>query len=62
MREELTGCPFAARCPFATALCTREAPTLLPIADEPGRLASCHHGDLVAVAERDRTERKELHP
>ncbi|MGW6688165.1 ABC transporter ATP-binding protein [Streptomyces sp. NPDC054961] len=62
LREELTGCPFAARCPVATALCARQAPALLPVAGEPGRLASCHHGDLVAAAGRDRTEREELHP
>ncbi|MFZ3473908.1 ABC transporter ATP-binding protein [Streptomyces sp. 4.24] len=76
LREELTGCPFAARCAFATDVCTREAPELLPVACEPGRLTSCHHGDLVARAERERavrthgtertdgterTERKELH-
>ncbi|MFD6187205.1 ABC transporter ATP-binding protein [Streptomyces goshikiensis] len=47
LREELTGCPFAARCLYATDLCTRQAPALLPLADGPARLASCHHGDLV---------------
>ncbi|MFD6936305.1 ABC transporter ATP-binding protein [Streptomyces goshikiensis] len=47
LREELAGCPFAARCLYATDVCTRQAPALLPLADEPARLASCHHGDLV---------------
>ncbi|OKI54449.1 ABC transporter ATP-binding protein [Streptomyces sp. MJM1172] len=47
LREELAGCPFAARCLYATDVCTRQAPALLPLADGPARLASCHHGDLV---------------
>ncbi|MFI5640753.1 ABC transporter ATP-binding protein [Streptomyces goshikiensis] len=47
LREELAGCPFAARCPYATDVCTRQAPALLPLTDRPARLASCHHGDLV---------------
>ncbi|MDJ0385562.1 ABC transporter ATP-binding protein [Streptomyces sp. G-G2] len=50
LREELTGCPFAARCAFATGICTQEAPELLPIADGPAHLASCHHSDQVAGA------------
>ncbi|WP_371618774.1 ABC transporter ATP-binding protein [Streptomyces sp. NBC_00454] len=57
LREELTGCPFAARCVFATDVCTRQAPELLPLATEPARLVSCHHSDEVAAKER-----KELHP
>ncbi|MFF1408517.1 ABC transporter ATP-binding protein [Streptomyces sp. NPDC058289] len=68
LREELSGCPFAARCVLATDVCTREAPALLPVAGDPGRLASCHHGELIAEQERERereragTQRKELHP
>ncbi|WP_405487184.1 ABC transporter ATP-binding protein [Streptomyces sp. NBC_00096] len=62
LREEMTGCPFAARCVLATDVCTREAPALLPVAGEPGRLASCHHGDLLVERERAGTQRKELHP
>lgn len=63
LREELTGCPFAARCAFATEVCTREAPALLPVAGArallpvagaPARLASCHHSDQVAEKERQR--------
>ncbi|MFE2283173.1 ABC transporter ATP-binding protein [Streptomyces sp. NPDC059443] len=57
LREELTGCPFAARCVFATDVCRQEAPELLPLATEPARLVSCHHSDEVAAKER-----KELHP
>lgn len=57
LREELTGCPFAARCVFATDVCTGQAPELLPLATEPARLVSCHHSDEVAAKER-----KELHP
>ncbi|MFB7471309.1 ABC transporter ATP-binding protein [Kitasatospora sp. NPDC056184] len=34
-RQELTGCAFAARCPFATALCRAETPVAHPVA--------CHH-------------------
>lgn len=78
LREELTGCPFAARCTFSTDVCTREAPALLPLAAELARLAACHHGDRVAEREREkraegglrgeradlgaRTERKGIHP
>lgn len=57
LREELTGCPFAARCLFATDVCRQEAPELLPLVTEPARLVSCHHSDEVAAKER-----KELHP
>ena len=35
-----TGCPFAARCPHAVALCRSERPLLQPGAD--GRLVACH--------------------
>ncbi|MGW4650394.1 ABC transporter ATP-binding protein [Kitasatospora sp. NPDC004289] len=45
LREELTGCPFAPRCPIATFECTQQEPALLPVAGEPGRLAACHHSD-----------------
>ncbi|MDH6109341.1 peptide/nickel transport system ATP-binding protein [Kitasatospora sp. MAP12-15] len=45
LREELTGCAFAPRCRYATELCRREAPVLLPLADEPKQLTACHHSD-----------------
>ncbi|MEZ4533213.1 MAG: ABC transporter ATP-binding protein [Thermomicrobiales bacterium] len=37
------GCPFQPRCPMATAICTSEAPRLLP--KRPNRLVACHHVD-----------------
>ncbi|MEU9131620.1 ABC transporter ATP-binding protein [Kitasatospora sp. NPDC048540] len=45
LREELTGCPFAARCPLATYLCGQQAPALLPVPGEPARRVACHHSD-----------------
>ncbi|MFD7026757.1 ABC transporter ATP-binding protein [Streptomyces sp. NPDC059917] len=48
LREELTGCPFAARCAYATEVCAEEAPALLPVAGEPGRGTSCHHSEQLA--------------
>ncbi|MER8101069.1 ABC transporter ATP-binding protein [Kitasatospora sp. NPDC094016] len=53
LREDLTGCPFAARCPLATEVCAERAPALLPLADEPARRAACHHGDRVAEVTAD---------
>ncbi|MFJ7204897.1 ABC transporter ATP-binding protein [Streptomyces sp. NPDC098789] len=48
LREELTGCPFAARCAYATEVCTERAPALLPVAGEPDRGTSCHHSEQLA--------------
>ncbi|GAA1955923.1 ABC transporter ATP-binding protein [Kitasatospora viridis] len=45
LREELTGCSFAPRCRFATAICREQAPEPRPAPGEPGRLAACHHSD-----------------
>ncbi|MFJ8039216.1 ABC transporter ATP-binding protein [Kitasatospora sp. NPDC096147] len=45
LREEVTGCPFAPRCPIATFECTQREPVLLPVPGEPGRQAACHHSD-----------------
>ena len=36
---EITGCKFAARCPYATERCIKEAPALTE--REPGRLCAC---------------------
>ncbi|MFF0415485.1 ABC transporter ATP-binding protein [Kitasatospora sp. NPDC004745] len=47
LRQELTGCPFAARCPLATDLCREQAPPARPVPGEPGHLAACHHSDLL---------------
>ncbi|MGW0662278.1 oligopeptide/dipeptide ABC transporter ATP-binding protein [Streptodolium elevatio] len=48
LREELTGCAFAARCAFATDLCGREAPSATPAPGVPARRAACHHSDALA--------------
>ncbi|MFJ2192144.1 ABC transporter ATP-binding protein [Kitasatospora sp. NPDC087861] len=53
LREELTGCPFAPRCPIATELCTEQAPALLPIEAEPGRRTACHHSDRTGEGSAD---------
>ncbi|MFG3056720.1 ABC transporter ATP-binding protein [Kitasatospora sp. NPDC048239] len=45
LRDELTGCPFAPRCPLATFLCTQQVPALLPVQGEPARRTACHHSD-----------------
>jgi oligopeptide transport system ATP-binding protein len=37
-----TGCPFHPRCPWAFDRCPTEVPQLLPMADDPGHLVSCH--------------------
>ncbi|MFJ5234115.1 ABC transporter ATP-binding protein [Kitasatospora sp. NPDC088391] len=43
LREELTGCPFAARCPLATGRCRTETPAAETVG--AGHLAACHHSD-----------------
>ncbi|MEU6234376.1 ABC transporter ATP-binding protein [Kitasatospora sp. NPDC047058] len=45
LREELTGCPFAPRCPLVTDLCRRQEPALRPAGAGPGHRSACHHGD-----------------
>ncbi|MEU6676497.1 ABC transporter ATP-binding protein [Streptomyces sp. NPDC046925] len=45
LREELHGCPFAARCPLATEICGRRAPEALPAPGLPHHRAACHHTD-----------------
>src|SRR5437868_13775586 len=48
LREEIPGCPFAARCTFATDICRREMP---PFEEkEAGHYAACFHSDEVARA------------
>ncbi|MER8185096.1 ABC transporter ATP-binding protein [Kitasatospora sp. NPDC094015] len=49
LREDLTGCSFAARCPLATYLCSQQAPELLPVAGEPARRTACHHTDRIGT-------------
>jgi peptide/nickel transport system ATP-binding protein len=48
LREEIPGCPFAARCAFATGECERAMP---PFEEkEVGHFAACFHSDRVAAA------------
>ncbi|MGV9270154.1 ABC transporter ATP-binding protein [Kitasatospora sp. NPDC003701] len=53
LRDELTGCPFAPRCPLATQLCTEQVPALLPVGAEPARRTACHHSDLTGEGNAD---------
>src|SRR5213595_3119187 len=48
LREEIPGCPFTARCPFATDICRREMPEFEE--KEVGHYAACFHSDEVARA------------
>jgi peptide/nickel transport system ATP-binding protein len=47
-REPIPGCPFEARCAFATDICRREMPAFDE--KEPGHFAACFHSDRVAAA------------
>src|SRR6266705_1354553 len=48
LKEEIPGCPFAARCAFATDICRQEMP---PFEEkEAGHYAACFHSDEVARA------------
>ncbi|WP_395292989.1 ABC transporter ATP-binding protein [Kitasatospora hibisci] len=53
LRDEVTGCPFAPRCPLATFLCTQQEPALLPVEAEPVRRAACHHSDRTGEGSAD---------
>src|SRR5436190_7371135 len=46
LRDEIPGCPFAARCAFATGICRQEMPLFEE--KEPGHYAACFHSDRVA--------------
>jgi peptide/nickel transport system ATP-binding protein len=48
LREPIPGCPFEARCVFATDICRREMPAFDE--KEPGHFAACFHSDRVAAA------------
>jgi oligopeptide/dipeptide ABC transporter ATP-binding protein len=37
-----SGCPFHPRCPWVFERCPVEAPLLLPMADDPAHVVSCH--------------------
>jgi len=64
MRERWPGCSFAVRCPFATALCHEQAPTVIEL--EPDHLSACHYArelqaqEIVASATMDRGENDEV--
>ena len=40
----LSGCPFAPRCPAATAVCRTDAPDPQPVPGQAGHIVACHHG------------------
>jgi peptide/nickel transport system ATP-binding protein len=48
MREAITGCAFAPRCPLATDQCRQEAPPLE--LKRPGHAAACWHSDALEAA------------
>jgi peptide/nickel transport system ATP-binding protein len=48
LKDEIPGCPFAARCAFATDVCTRQMPAFEE--KEAGHYAACFHSDEVARA------------
>jgi peptide/nickel transport system ATP-binding protein len=48
LKDTTPGCPFEARCTFATDLCRREMPPFEP--KKPGHFAACFHSDRVALA------------
>src|SRR6267142_3500526 len=48
LKEAIPGCPFEARCSFATEICRREMPEFAE--KEPGHFAACFHSDRVAEA------------
>src|SRR5438552_5881872 len=48
LKEVIPGCPFEARCSFATDICRREMPAFDE--KEPGHFAACFHSDRVAEA------------
>jgi peptide/nickel transport system ATP-binding protein len=48
LKEPIAGCPFAARCTFATDICWREMPAFEE--KEAGHSAACFHADKVAAS------------
>jgi peptide/nickel transport system ATP-binding protein len=46
LKEVIPGCPFEARCSFATDICRREMPEFAE--KEPGHFAACFHSERVA--------------
>ncbi len=50
LAQEIPGCPFAPRCPYATDACLSSLPAMAEVA--PGHQVRCHHAD---PADRTRT-------
>jgi len=48
LKDPIPGCPFEARCAFATDICRREMPAFDE--KEPGHFAACFHSNQVAAA------------
>ncbi len=48
LKEAIPGCPFAARCSFATDICRHEMPAFEE--KEAGHYAACFHADTVAAS------------
>lgn len=46
MSEEIVGCSFAKRCPYKSALCERQKPTLAQL--RPAHSVACHHAEELA--------------
>src|SRR5207247_7786090 len=40
-----SGCRFHPRCPYVMPICREQDPGLLPVANDPGHLQSCHLDD-----------------
>ncbi|MFI8825271.1 ABC transporter ATP-binding protein [Streptomyces sp. NPDC053431] len=53
LRHELPGCPFAARCSFATEVCEQRAPEPTTAPDLPTHQAACHHSDRLTESPAD---------
>jgi peptide/nickel transport system ATP-binding protein len=49
LREPITGCAFAPRCPFAVERCLGEAPELRPVGEN--HIAACHEAERVLATE-----------
>ncbi|MFF2808465.1 ABC transporter ATP-binding protein [Streptomyces sp. NPDC058000] len=45
LHEELTGCPFAPRCAFATDRCAEHEPGERPVPGTSAHSVACHHSD-----------------
>lgn len=46
-KDEVKGCRFAPRCPFATDMCRHDDPALQPM--EHAHLVACHHADDIPI-------------